>query len=163
MSTAKRKYQCKETIIGAVISTAISIIFVCLIFEQAQDISVFGEMGIIVDAIPQSLGIAFMATLVPTLMTRKRIADSQINAIEGSLAFLPKNLFTRSLSMAILFTILGIALHFAIFSLWNVDSMSFNNVLIFKAAYGALLGALVAFTALSHLRWGDEPQPKAEG
>jgi len=155
MSITKRKYQITESIIGSVISMALSALFVFIVFDSKEPIQVFGEMGVIVDAIPQSMGIAFMATLIPTIMTRMRISNGDINAIEGRLYFLPNHAFLRSLLMGLIFTILGVTLHFVVFSVLNIESINFEDVLIFKAIYGAILGALVGFTALSHLHWNS--------
>ena len=153
MAITKIKYQVTEVIIGSMFSMFISIIFVYMIFDSTESIPVYGTMGIIIDAIPQSLGVAFMSTFIPTLLVRIRISNGNINATEGRLTYLPNHAFTRSLLVSVLFCIVGVIVHFAAFSLLGIESMNFGSVLTLKASYGAILGAIVSFIVVSDLCW----------
>jgi hypothetical protein len=148
MPTSQQNYLFTESAIGSAISLALSILFVFVIFDLEQAVPIFGINGLIFDALPQSVAIAFMATLMPTLLTRRRLKTGKINVIDGRVSRLPHNVFLRSLMVAIVVTISAIILHFVVFGLTGLNSLSFTSVLIYKASYGALLGAVVAYYSL---------------
>ena len=143
-----KAYLIKESLIGGTISLFISILFVFLVFSTDSLIPINGTKGLVFDAIPQSFGIAFMATLMPTLLTRKRIYSGKINKIKGRYSRLPHNALVRSVLVAFVVTMIALTIHFFVFRASSIESLSFINTLIFKALYGALLGTTVAYYAL---------------
>jgi hypothetical protein len=155
MSKLPQSYLLTESLIGSAISLVLSIVFVFLIFESTNPVPVFGFEGIIFDSIPQSFAIAFMTTLMPTLLTRRRIKLAKVSVIRAGVNRLPHNLFLRSLYMAIGVTVVAYALHFLLFGLIGLNSFSFSSVLIYKSCYGALLGAGIAYYALLNVLNSD--------
>lgn len=146
-----KSYVFKESAISAVINALFSIVFVFLIFYPASHIAVFGADGLVVDAIPQSLAITFMATLIPTLVTRSRKRKGLVTASPECITWLPKNAVLRALTLAIIIALITVAGHFAVFSLLAIESVSFNTAAIAKVIYGAMLGALITRYTVSLL------------
>lgn len=145
------QYLVKESAISALINAVFSIVFVFIIFYPTTQIAVFGAQGLIVDAIPQSLAITFMATLIPTLVTRSRKRNGVIAASDERRTWLPKNAVIRALTLAILIALLAVVVHFVLFSLIALDTVNFTYAAVAKVIYGALLGALVTRYTVSLL------------
>ncbi|MDP5031642.1 MAG: hypothetical protein NWQ54_20850 [Paraglaciecola sp.] len=148
MPYSHKTYLLTETAVGSAISLVLSIVFVFLIFDSNMTVPIYGLQGLIVDSVPQSFAIAFMATLMPTFLTRIRLKAGKIKVIDGRGTWLPQNVFLRSLTMAILVTIVAYSAHFVAFGMTGFNSLSFTNALIYKACYGAFLGATVAYYSL---------------
>jgi hypothetical protein len=75
MTPAHRRYILVETMISVIINTVISIGFVFLAFGGQDRVAV---AALIPDAIPQSFMIGLMSTVVPTLLTRRRVRSRTI-------------------------------------------------------------------------------------
>lgn len=147
MTPAQRRYRRTEMVVAAVISAVLSAVFVALIFGGRAAVPVAGWDGLIVDALPQTLMIALMSGLVPTLLTRRRMARGAIAPIVATGRW-PTSIAVRVGSIALGATLLAGALHLALLPL-TPPLWPLATVFVAKAAYGALLGALVAGRAVS--------------
>jgi hypothetical protein len=91
--------------------------------------------------------VALMSALVPSLLTRRRIAAGTV-APEARAPRLPRNLLPRVLLVALVATILLGGCAVAILaSVWN-GALDFSTILTLKIAYGALVGAIVTPMAI---------------
>ncbi len=142
MTDAQRRYVRTEMLVAAIINAVLSIVFVLIMFGGHQTIPVSGRGGLVVDAVPQTLMIVLMSILVPTLLTRRRVAAGRIAALPGA-SHRPHNVLLRSMLAAILAAAIAWILHAASMPLTG-DYWSFAAALSFKTAYGAILGATVA-------------------
>lgn len=144
--TGYARYIAVECAISACINATLSIAFVLLLFHGQARVA---AGALITDALPQSLMIALMATLVPTLLTRRRL---HLGVLAGPA---PTEVAGRIVVRAILAAILVAALSWL--GQWLLlrdlvgTSAPFGAVLAGKAIYGALLGALVTWWALRRL------------
>ncbi len=100
MTGAQRRYLVTETAIGATISAVLSIVFVLLMFGHLDRVVVAGAGGLIVDAVRQGAAIALMATLVPTLLTRRRLALGKVAPLTQAGPGRASHLPVRALAMA---------------------------------------------------------------
>src|SRR5437868_14337989 len=107
LSPRQRLYVRRETLIGIAINAALSAFFVFLVFGGRNAIAV---RDIALDAVPQSFMIALMTTIVPTLLTRKRLREGGIEALAEANR-LPTNLLLRALLVAAASALIGGALH----------------------------------------------------
>jgi hypothetical protein len=140
MTRSQRRYLVVETAIGMLINTLISIGFVYLIFGGTERVA---TAALIPDAVPQSFMIALMSTIVPTLLTRKRLREGVVTPLDGQIPKLLKALPVRALLIAFSATIIGFAIHSLLLGNFSTTEISFEMTLIFKAIYGAILAAIV--------------------
>lgn len=128
--------------IAAVISAVLSIVFLLLVFGLPVTIPVAGRGGLVMDAVPQSAVIALMSSLVPTLLTRRRVRTGAVAPLPGT-SWLPRHALVRALVIAVTVAVLGVAAHALLLPLGPAH-WRFAAVLAYKPLYGALLGAAVA-------------------
>ncbi len=141
MTLAHRRYIAVETLISVIINTVISIGFVWFAFGGQSQVAV---AALIPDAIPQSFMIALMSTIVPTLLTRRRRQAGTIAAMSRKTR--PKlfgSLPVRALAAALVAALAGLAIHFVVLATFAPGGLTFDATLAFKAAYGAMLSAIV--------------------
>ncbi|WP_277983284.1 hypothetical protein [Sphingomonas faeni] len=145
MTSAQRRYLATEAAIGATISAVLSIGFVLLMFGHLNRVAIAGTSGLIVDAVPQGAAIALMATLVPTLLTRRRLALGKVcpvpQAGPGRVSHLP----VRALAMAATGAAITTALT-AMLLVAGIADLPLAAVLAGKTIWGLLLGGVVAWT-----------------
>jgi hypothetical protein len=100
---------------------------------------------VLFDMIPQSFMVALMGTLVPSLLTRRRVAAGRIAGLEGR-AHVALNPFLRAILTAIVAAIAGTAL----LALMRPEiSLTLPMFVTAKAIYGAVLAAIVTPVALN--------------
>ncbi|MDB5669620.1 MAG: hypothetical protein JWO25_579 [Alphaproteobacteria bacterium] len=140
LSPAQTRHVRRETLISIAINAALSALFCVLVFHGR---SLIAPREIVFDALPQSFMIALMTTIVPTLLTRRRLRSGSLERIRSGPALLPRNLLGRALVVAALAAAGGFALS-ALIVPRIAASWSFEATLIFKVAYGGLLASLCA-------------------
>jgi hypothetical protein len=140
MTLAHRRYIAVETLISVIINTVISIGFVWFAFGGQSQVAV---AALIPDAIPQSFMIALMSTIVPTLLTRRRRQAGTIAAMSRTRPKLFGSLPVRALAAAFVAALAGLAIHFVVLVTLAPGGLTFDATLAFKAAYGAMLAAIV--------------------
>jgi hypothetical protein len=142
VTPAHRRYLRVEMAIAAVINAVLSVAFVFLVFGGGTDVPVAGSGGLIVDALPQSAMIALMSTLVPTLLTRRRMRAASILSRKGRV-WRPHNVAVRALAVALAVAVVAGLAHAALLPL-GPPWWPFAAVLAYKTGYGALLGMAIA-------------------
>jgi hypothetical protein len=147
MTDAQRRYVRTEMIVAAIINAILSIVFMLIMFGGQQTVAVSGRGGLVVDAVPQTLMIALMSTLVPTILTRRRIAMARIAPLLGSPRW-PRNVLMRSGLVASGTAAIAWILHAIVMPpigpIWP-----FLPALVFKVVYGAILGATISRYAVT--------------
>ena len=88
--------------------------------------------------------IALMTTIVPTLVTRRRLRAGTVGALARPGSRLPANLALRALLVALLAAAAGLALHWLLLAAAGRAEWPFGAVLAMKIAYGAALAAICA-------------------
>lgn len=147
MTDAQRRYVRTEMIVAAIINAVLSIVFLLIMFGGQQTIAVGGRGGLVVDAVPQTLMIVLMSVLVPTLLTRRRLAAGRIAPLTGTPRW-PRNVLLRGMLAATVAAAIAWILHAALMPLTGAN-WAFQTALSFKTAYGAILGATVARFAIT--------------
>ena len=139
MTDGQRSYLRKETAVAVAINGAFSALFAWLAFggraATAQEVAS--------DALPQSFAIALMTTLVPTLITRKRLRAGAVAPLSRANR-LPGNLLLRALLVGALAALVGGALHWFVVRPLGPETWRFELLLPYKVAYGALLALAIA-------------------
>lgn len=143
MTERQRRYIATEAMIGATISAVLSVVFVLLMFGRLSHVPVAGPAGLIMDALPQGFAIALMATLVPTWLTRRRLARGAILPTTSAHTTPPAHLLVRGIGMAALGAALTVGLT-ALMLVVGVDDLELATVLIGKTIWGFILGGTVA-------------------
>ncbi len=143
-----RKYLTAETLISMLINIALSLVAAWLVFGRRDAVPMAGPGGFAFDFLPQTFMVSFMSTLVPTLLTRKRVASGQVAAWPGAPVKLPRNVLLRALLVAVLAAAVfgGIAMLIGLRS--GAGHIPLNNVYVIKAFYGAVISIPVTWLAL---------------
>ena len=142
MTDAQRRYVRTEMVVAAIINAVFSIVFLLIVFGGQKTIAVGGRSGLVVDAIPQTLMIVLMSILVPTLLTRRRLAAGRIAPLAGTPRW-PHNALLRGMLTATGAAAIAWIIHAALLPLTGAN-WSLQTALAFKTSYGAILGATVA-------------------
>ena len=145
MTSKHRHYLAVEASIGFAISAVLSLVFCFLVFGRQALVPVGGAGGLIVDSLPQSFMVALMSSLVPTLLTRRRVRSGAVPCREGR-GRLPSHALLRALLFACCAAGIGGVLT-AIILTFGPGEWPFAPMAMIKTAYGALLGGGVAALA----------------
>lgn len=145
MTNAHRRYLAIEAGIGAAINGVLSLGFVFLMFGRLLQVPVFGAGGLIVDAVPQSFMVGLMSALVPTLLTRRRVASGAV-APSGVPVRLPRHPIARAVMLAAAATVLGVGVQAAVLA-GGPEYWDFAAVALGKTVYGMALGAVMTVFA----------------
>jgi hypothetical protein len=140
ITPSQRRYIAIETAISVVINTIISIGFAYFTFRGLPRIA---TATLIPDAVPQSFMIALMSTVVPAVLTRKRVLAGTIEPMEHTTAALVRSLPIRAILVAFIAAAAGFVVHYALLTTFAPDGLTLRAVIAFKAAYGAMLAAIV--------------------
>jgi hypothetical protein len=141
----QRRYAGREMAVGALISAIISIGFVFLIFGGSKNVS---ATALTWDAVPQSFMIVLMASLVPGLLARPKIASGSLGARDNPSAIW---ICVRAAIVAASTAAIALLLHALILPHLAPRGVEFPHVLIFKIVYGGLLGATAVALLFVHL------------
>ncbi len=134
----------REAAAGAVINGVLSAVFAFLLFGGAREVA---GAALVADAPVQSFAVAFMATLVPTLLVRQRMRRGVLpGGAATRAASIPRHAVARALLVAAMVSLVA----------WGVQALLFADgvvldrgaVLIGKTLYGAALGAIVTAVAV---------------
>lgn len=152
MSPATR-YIRTETAISVAINAVLSALAFVLVFGLRGPVPVWGAGGLVLDGLPQGFMIALMSTLVPGVLTVRRLRRGALapDALrDGALAArLPANLLLRALVLALLTALGAMAiLALAGFLAGAPGVVNWSLALCGKVLLGALLAVLVTPFAL---------------
>ncbi len=141
------RYIIVETLISLAINTALSVLFVFLAFHGRSQVSVLGRHGIVLDMVPQTLMIVLMSSLVPALLTHRRLRAGTLRAQSQTRTDTALSVCARALGLAVLTS--GMVVTACWLTLPHVlpSGASFRSLLVSKAVYGMLLAMF--FTPLA--------------
>jgi hypothetical protein len=140
MTADQRAYLRRETLVAVAINAALSTLFCFLVFGGGAAIP---TRDLVRDAAPQSFMIALMTTIVPTLLTRRRLRTGRLAPLPGG-SILPSSLSARAVLVAVAAPVLGTAVNALVLPAAGIAAWTFGAVLALKIAYGALLAAACA-------------------
>ena len=153
MHPLRAKYLAGETAISMVINAAISVGFAWLVFHGHDHVPSSGPGGLVRDAAPQTFMITLMSTLVPSLVTRKRMQAGQLDAWlrtqPGRSPGPARQIIVRAFLLALIAMVLGLGLNAAILSLLFPTGLGYGKVFVLKAVYGALVALVITPLAVS--------------
>lgn len=145
--TDPRSYIRRETAIGVLISMALSAGFFLMLFGVADQVPIWGLRGYAVDFLPQTFMVGLMGALVPSLLTRKRIASSTITTIVASSRW-PRAVLPRSALMALFSAFVMGSGATAILATLGAAMIPWALALAIKVAVGGLVAAIVTPAAI---------------
>ncbi|MEG3177683.1 hypothetical protein U1872_15700 [Sphingomonas sp. RB3P16] len=146
MTPAQRRYVRTEVAISAIINAVLSAAFVWLTFGGQAVVPVLGWRGLAVDTVPQSLMVALMSCLVPTVLTRRRLASGRVAALPPGRRW-PRHALVRALVVAVPVAAMAGLAGMAVLPLTG-SAWSLAAVAALKPLYGALLGGMIARLAI---------------
>lgn len=123
----------REATISAAINAALSLVFFFALFGmRAQiDVSALGR-----DFFPQAFMVSLMGSLVPALLLRRTVGGGV------------RPIVVRALVFAVAGAVIAGGGAYAVCSAFRAATVAAGTALIFKAAFGAILGAVVTVCAL---------------
>lgn len=146
------RYLVTETGVGVVVTIALSCGFAWLVFGRALPIDAADPM-LQVDAGLQAFIVAFMGSLVPTAVTRRRTRSGHIAAVQRPHGW-PTGLVARSGVLAALVALPAAAVHAAVMTRLPGLELGLGTLLLYKACFGVAV-ALVATPAAVALALRD--------
>jgi hypothetical protein len=132
----------RETRVAMAINALLSLLFYAVAFGRKDPVPVWGAGNWVLDFLPQGFMVAFMSTLVPGFLARKKQMAGMVETVHRRSA-LPRNIFARALLLAVSSGVLGTAAIAIVLSVTGVSSLSLPIAMALKLAYGAFLAALV--------------------
>ncbi|MBI1684095.1 hypothetical protein [Caulobacter hibisci] len=142
MSLAHRRYVAVETAVSVVINIILSGAFTWLFFGGRTSIAYAGPHGYGVDVFPQTFAIALMSVLVPSLLTRKRLASGKAQPLAGA-GWLPARLVLRAPLLAVAATTLLGGGFYGLGQFGLPQTVTVSTLLAIKLVYGALVAVVV--------------------
>jgi hypothetical protein len=153
MHPLRAKYLACETVVSMAINAAISVGFAWLVFHGHDHVLSSGPGGLVRDAAPQTFMITLMSTLVPSLVTRKRMHSGHLDAwLRGQPGVSPapaRKIILRAFLLALSAMVLGLGLNAAILPLLFPTGLNYGKVFALKAVYGALVALVITPLAIS--------------
>ena len=145
MQPTKTRYLITETAISIAINVLLSEAFAWLVFHRAHAIA---APAIVRDAIPQTFIVAFMGSLVPSLIARSRLRSGLVAQFPSRIPFI-RNPFVRAVILALIATVIGVTVSAILIPVVWPQGMNFGTTLWMKGIYGALVAALITPLAVS--------------
>ena len=144
-SVDSNHYVARETAISVLINVALSLFFTWLSFGGE---AYAPRDSVLVDFAPQTFMIALMGSLVPAAITRGKLRKGAVLPLEPGSGRYPRNLFLRSLLIAVLVALVvgGIAVALTLAS--GAETFSFGPLMVGKAIYGAVVALIVTPVAI---------------
>ena len=153
MHPLRAKYLASETAVSMAINAAISVGFAWLVFHGHDHVPSSGPGGLVRDAAPQTFMITLMSTLVPSLITRKRMhsghLDAWLRGQPGPSQAPARKIILRAFLLALVAMVLGLGLNAAILPLLFPIGLGYGKVFALKAVYGALVALVITPLAVS--------------
>lgn len=145
----RKSYLVRETAIGAVINLAIGTAFFFGIFGGQTEPQVWGAKGLIVDCVPQGFMIGLMSIIPAMLITSKRVkAGLYFDDLSAGRDFLPRNVFVRGVTVAVLSMIALVAVAAGLALATGVQSLPFWVAFGLKCLPALVIPAIVIPPAL---------------
>lgn len=136
----QKNYLLRETVTSILFNSAFSALFVFIVFGGRAVVPV-SEVAF--DALPQSFMVVLMSTLVPTLLTRRRLSSGAVAPLPSSGIPLPRNLLLRALLLAVAAASIGGGMTLLVLPAIAPATWEFGAVLAYKIAYGAALALIL--------------------
>ncbi|MFN6980732.1 MAG: hypothetical protein ACK4NU_02265 [Brevundimonas sp.] len=147
MSSLK-SYIVRETAIGAAINLAISTAFFFGLFGGQAEPLVWGAKGLIVDCVPQGFMIGLMSIIPAMLITSKRAKAGLHFDLPSRHSVLPRNVFVRGLTVAVLSMITLVAAAAGLAFITGAQSVPFWLAFGLKCLPALVIPAVVIPPAL---------------
>lgn len=143
-----------EAVVGAGVNAVLSVIATWLTLGGTPAIRFCCTApSLVMDALPHSFAVAFMATLVPSLLVLGRARKGKIDGCPPPALWpsgIRRRIGVRAIAFGFISALTGIALHFAATPLVAAE-WAIGPALGFKALYGAAISVVVTPVALRQL------------
>jgi len=138
-TAAQRRYLRIETLVSLLVNSLLSLLAAWVVFGRHESVALWGSDGVAVDFLPQTFMVALMSTLVPGLLTRRRVRAGQLAALDRPPPRLPCNLVLRALLVAGVATLAFGGVAILLTSAVWAGPLPLGAVIVLKVLYGAIL------------------------
>ncbi|RST30654.1 hypothetical protein HMF7854_07270 [Sphingomonas ginkgonis] len=131
----------RETSVSVIINAVLSLAFFLLVFWRSSPVPLWGVGHYLLDFAPQGFMVALMATLVPCVLARRKLAQGHFGPPGSGAGTV--NLPLRAVATALLAAGISVLLWTAVFALTTRTAIAWTPALLIKIGYGGLLGGIV--------------------
>jgi hypothetical protein len=132
----------RETGVSVAINAMLTLGFFLVAFGIGRPVPVWGMGAYVFDFVPQGFMIGLMASLVPGALAGKALRAGKVSAVAAS-GPLPSGLVLRSLLMAALGAMAGVALSGGLLAALGLAHLPWGAALAVKLVWAVLLAAIV--------------------
>ncbi len=150
MSPAHRRYLLIEQGVGGgVVNFVLNLGIAALLFRGLATVPLWGQQSIAGDTIGTTFLLPLITCLIVTPLAQRQLRAGSLAALGWTrsshpvLGWLPRRTFPRALAFGVITTVLAAPVSIWALGALDVDTLSFERFLLFKAAYAAVLGAVV--------------------
>ncbi len=147
MQDKAMKYLATECIGSAIVNGLLNLGAAALLFHGRDYIPVEGPTGLLRDTIGEAFLVTGLSYLAASLISRQRRRSGKLPQTGTSLP--TRNVYIVSLVVALAFTAVFYPLNAWLLPRGFPAGFSFHQVMWFKAIYGAVLGAIASYLAIS--------------
>jgi len=139
-----RKLLAREALVSAVINVVLSGGIAWARFGHQPRIPVWGTSGLLLDAVPSTALPVLLMSVALTLIVRQRLKQSPV-MVDGPtlVTCLPKSLPMRALALALLSTLLLVAISGFVFTLFGTQWVSTISTMTIKCVQAAVIGLIL--------------------
>jgi hypothetical protein len=150
MSPAHRRYLLLEQGVGAgVVNFVLNAGIAALMFRGATTVPLWGQQSIAGDTIGTTFLLPLITCLIVTPLAQRQMRAGALSALGWTrsshpvLGWLPRRTFPRGLALGVICVVLAAPVSIWALGALQVTAMSFGRFVLCKAAFAAVLGAVV--------------------
>ena len=141
------RYLLLETAISLLVTTVLSAVFAYMLLAPTLPLGPTNPI-LQIDALFQALSVAFMGSLIPTLIARQRRRSGALSGSDTPHRW-PRSTLLRSLAIALLIGMPAAGVHLLITSALGVTFAGLTDLLVYKALFGDLVALLATPLAVT--------------
>ncbi len=144
-----RRYLATESIASGIVNGLLNCAAAWIIFHGRGQVPVSGPVGLLRDSIGETFLVAGLSYMAASLISRHRRRAGKLPQTNNMHQRTPANVYLWSLLVGILFCCVLVPLNALLLPRAFPLGVSFAGVVLFKTFFGAALGALVTWIAIS--------------
>ena len=149
MQASASKYRTTETISSFIVNGLLNLLSAWLLFRHRGLVPITGSNGLALDAVGETFIVTFLSFLVPVLIARSRRRKGLLPIDTDAPQKPSANPYLGALLVGLAFTVVLVPLDYLFLPKVLPYGATLRNVLVWKTAYGAVIGAIASFLAIT--------------
>jgi hypothetical protein len=142
------QYLAIETVSSGLVNGLLNLAAAYAIFHAHHFIPATGSGSLLQDSIGETFIVSTLSVLIPSLIARSRWRAGTLSLSGENRPSREVNLYVRAIVAGLIFTAVLVPCTWLLLPRIFPNGVSFANVLLFKALYGAVVGSLATFLAV---------------